>query len=175
MEKMQITEQELNQIITNCINEELDEWGGWGPFKTAKNTFKRQDRYQRRYDDAVKKGNMRKAIRNAGKLEREKARVDAARQMMGVKEFPYNEGDRPEFANDKNMVMKFQSWVNANSKQGPVLAVDGLWGPKSQAAFNEWIKVMKQQIGQTAQQTQFDNNVKKIAQGTQPLSYPTQE
>ena len=171
---MQITEQELNQIITDCINEELDEWGGWGAFKTAKNTFKRQDRYQRRYNDAVKKGKMNKAIRNAGKLEREKSRVDAARQMMGVKEFPYNEGDKPDFATDKDMVMKFQSWVNANSQQGPVLAVDGLWGPKSQAAFNEWIKVMKQQLGQTAQQTQFDDNVAKISKGTPTLKYPQQ-
>lgn len=146
MEKIQITEQELNRLIVECVNEEIDEWGGWGFMKTAKGTQRRQDRYQRKYDDAVRKGKMNKAIRMKGRLDREKGRVDTARQMMGVQPFPYNEGNAPDFANDATMVQKFQSWVNANSQRGPVLAVDGKWGPKSQAAFDEWVKTMKQQI-----------------------------
>lgn len=169
-----INENELNQIINKSINENIDEWGGWGAFKTAKNTFKRQDRYQKRYNDAVQQGKMNKAIRNAGKLDREKSRVNTARQMMGLQPFPYNENDKPDFAGDKNMVMKFQTWVNANSQQGPILAVDGIWGPKSQAAFNEWIKVMKQQLGQTAEQNYLDNNAAKISQNSTKLSYPQQ-
>lgn len=147
--KQTLTESQLINLVEQCTRETLNEWGGWGFMKTAKGTQRRQDRWNQKLANAEANGNEKKAARMQDKLGREATRINASREAMGVKAFPYNPGDKADFANDKQKVMQFQTWVNQNSQNGQqVLVVDGIWGPKTQGAFDAWINTMKEQLGE---------------------------
>ena len=47
-------------------------------------------------------------------------------------------GKPAPFSGDKMRVGKFQTWFNANF--GGKLVIDGIWGPKTQGAWNMWLQ-----------------------------------
>ena len=49
----------------------------------------------------------------------------------------YDPNQPGPFANDKYRTMQFQTWFNDNMRGN--LVVDGIWGPKTQAAWSQWV------------------------------------
>lgn len=154
--KLELNEQTLNAYLSEAINEELEEIFGlsraernakWG-YEWDPNISNRQNRLNRNMNKAQIKA---AGYRNFDEYQAGELGDEGDEGAQGQQQQQYPElqaGQRPEFANDRNSVGKFQTWYNHNFNGN--LVVDGIWGPKTQAAFDQWVA----QQGNTAQQNE---------------------
>lgn len=148
-----MNEEQFKKYIQAIIKEEVDErfmgipsrkdlnnkWGyQWDDSLSAK-----QNKRQR----AVNKATIRAAgYKNAEEYEagtghrygEEPAEVEPETQQVTPREIP---SDYP-YKNDRQKTGQFQTWFNLPPEQGGMggnLVVDGIWGPKTEAAYQEWL------------------------------------
>lgn len=139
-----LNEEQLKKYINEAISEELDEilglsrseknakWGyQWDPNLSAKQNKRLRD---------VNKANIRAAgYNNAQEYEagtghrygEEPVEEPEAQQEIQQipSEYPYK--------NDRQKTGQFQTWFNQN--MGGRLVVDGIWGPRTEAAYQQWL------------------------------------
>lgn len=156
--KITISEQELREHLYQIISEEIDErflgipsrkdlnnkWGyQWDDSLSAK-----QNRRLRN----VNKANIKaQGYRNAGEYEAgeghaygepEDAGYDYDQQVQGPQYpsvYPYK--------NDRNKTAQFQTWFNLPTSDGGMgghLVVDGIWGNRTEAAYQQWLNTVNQ-------------------------------
>ena len=143
---IKLNEEQLKAYINEAISEEMDEifglsraeknakWGyQWNPNLSAKQNRRLRD---------VNKANIRAAgYNNAEEYEAgtghrygEKPAEDEPETQQDVQqEIP---SDYP-YKTDKQKTGQFQTWFNQN--MGGRLVVDGIWGPKTEAAYQQWL------------------------------------
>ena len=148
---LKLTEAQLNAYINQALNEELNEFWGlsraeknnkWG-YQWDDNLTASQNKAQRN----LNKANIKAAgYRNAQEYEAGEGHAygkpqqqmppadDYEEQASGMDFIP---GQPAPFANEKYKVGQFQTWFNQNA--GGKLVVDGIWGPKTQAAWDQWV------------------------------------
>lgn len=151
--KVKLDEQQLKAYINEAVQQELDEilglsraernakWGyEWDPNLSAK---------QNRRNRNLQKAQIRAAeYRNydeyaAGKRLNEQQEPEAEPQQQQAQiptEYPYK-NDRT--ATGKYKIGQFQTWFNQNMGGG--LVVDGIWGPKTEAAYRQWLATQNKQ------------------------------
>ena len=136
---IKLDESALKAYINEAVNEEMDEifglsraeknakWGyEWDPNLSAK---------QNRRLRAVNKANIKAAgYRNydeyaAGEEPIEQEPEYEGHQAQIPEEYPYK--------SDRQKTGQFQTWFNAN--MGGRLVVDGIWGEKTEAAYQQWL------------------------------------
>ena len=141
---VKLNEEQLKNYINEAINEEMDEifelsraeknakWGyQWDPNLSAKQNKRLRD---------VNKANIRAAgYNNAQEYEagtghrygEEPVEEPEAQQEIQQipSEYPYK--------NDRQKTGQFQTWFNQN--MGGRLVVDGIWGPRTEAAYQQWL------------------------------------
>ena len=143
---IKLNEEQLKAYINEAISEEMDEifglsraeknakWGyQWNPNLSAKQNRRLRD---------VNKANIRAAgYNNAEEYEagtghrygEEPAEDEPETQQDVQQEIP---SDYP-YKTDKQKTGQFQTWFNQN--MGGRLVVDGIWGPKTEAAYQQWL------------------------------------
>lgn len=147
---IKLNEEQLKNYINEAISEEMDEifglsrseknakWGyQWDPNLSAKQNRRLRD---------VNKANIKAAgYRNADEYEagtgyrygEEPAEEPEAKQE--IQQIP---SDYP-YKSDRQKTGQFQTWFNQN--MGGRLAVDGIWGPKTEAAYQQWLTAQNEQ------------------------------
>lgn len=151
--KIKLTEAQLHAYLNEAINEELDEIFGWSRselnqkygYQWDPNKSAAQNRAARR----ANKYDMRsKGYRNAQEYEAGEGHAYNRQQQQVPQQndnYDYEEsqdmgfvpGQPAPFANEKYKVGQFQTWFNQN--MGGKLVVDGIWGPRTQAAWDQWV------------------------------------
>ena len=138
---IKLNEEQLKNYINEAISEEMDEifglsraeknakWGyQWDPNLSAKQNRRLRD---------VNRANIRAAGYNnaeeyeAGTGHRYVEEPEA--QQEAPQEIPSNY----PYKNDRQKTGQFQTWFNQNMGGG--LVVDGIWGPKTEAAYQQWL------------------------------------
>jgi hypothetical protein len=138
---IKLNEEQLKNYINEAISEEMDEifglsraeknakWGyQWDPNLSAKQNRRLRD---------VNRANIRAAGYNnaeeyeAGTGHRYGEEPEA--QQEAPQEIPSNY----PYKNDRQKTGQFQTWFNQNMGGG--LVVDGIWGPKTEAAYQQWL------------------------------------
>lgn len=137
---IKLNEETLKKYINEAISEEMDEifglsraeknakWGyQWDPNLSAKQNKRLRD---------VNKANIRAAGYNnaeeyeAGTGHRYGEEPEAQQEIQQIpSEYPYK--------SDRQKTGQFQTWFNQN--MGGRLVVDGIWGPKTEAAYQQWL------------------------------------
>lgn len=147
--KLQLDEQTLNTYINQAINEELNEFLGlsraeknakwdytWDPNLSAKQNRRNRDLQRaqiraagyRNYDEYAAGKGLDEPQNGEPKQE-----PVAEPQTQIPAEYPYK--------NDRQKTGQFQTWFNQN--MGGKLVVDGIWGPKTEAAYQQWLATQK--------------------------------
>lgn len=142
---IKLNEEQLKNYINEAISEEMDEifglsraeknakWGyQWDPNLSAKQNRRLRD---------VNKANIRAAgYNNAEEYEAgtgyrygEEPVEEPEVQQEAPQEVP---SDYP-YKTDRQKTGQFQTWFNQN--MGGRLVVDGIWGPKTEAAYQQWL------------------------------------
>ena len=143
---IKLNEEQLKAYINEAISEEMDEIFGLSRAeKNAKWGYQWNDnlsaKQNRRLRD-VNRANIRAAgYNNAEEYEAgtghrygEKPAEDEPETQQDVQqEIP---SDYP-YKTDKQKTGQFQTWFNQN--MGGRLVVDGIWGPKTEAAYQQWL------------------------------------
>ena len=153
--KLQLDEQTLNIYIRRAINEELNEfWGLSQAERDAKWGYKRNNSLsakQNRRLRAINKANIKAAgYRNADEYEAGtgyrygEEPVEEPETQQETQQFP---SEYP-YKNDRTVTGKyktgqFQTWFNQNMNGR--LVVDGIWGPKTEAAYQQWLATQNKQ------------------------------
>jgi len=141
--KLQLDEQTLNAYINQAINEELNEflglsraeknakWGyTWDPNLSTKQNRRNRD-LQRAQIRAAGYNNYDEYAAGEGLDEPQKPEAEPQQQQAQIPtEYPYK--------NDRQKTGQFQTWFNQN--MGGKLVVDGIWGPKTEAAYQQWLQ-----------------------------------
>ena len=149
--KLQLDEQTLNAYINQAINEEINEFLGLSrDEKNAKWGYqwndKLSDEQNKRLRD-LNRANIRAAgYKNAAEYEAgEGHRYGAApEQEQEIQQIP----NEYPYKNDKQKTGQFQTWFNLPVAQGGMggnLVVDGIWGPKTEAAYQQWLSAQNKQ------------------------------
>ena len=159
--KMTISEQELRERLYQIISEEVDErflgipsrkdlnnkWGyQWDDSLSAK-----QNRRLRN----VNKANIRaQGYRNAEEYEAGEGRAYGEPEDGESDGYGYDQqGQGPQYPSvypyksDKNKTAQFQTWFNIPTNEGGMggnLVVDGIWGNKTEAAYQQWLSTVNQ-------------------------------
>ena len=147
--KLELNEATLNAYINEAIDEELDEiWGlsrsemndKWG-YRWDDNLTNAQNRAQRKLNKANIKA---KGYRNAQEYEAGEGHAygqEAPQEPEQPVEQPVQEiPSQYPYKSDKQKTGQFQTWFNEN--MGGKLVVDGIWGPKTEAAYQQWLQSM---------------------------------
>ena len=141
--KLELNEQTLETYINEAINEELDEILGlsrseinnkWG-YEWDPNLSRKQNVRNRRVQKALIK---QRGYRNHDEYQAGEGHAinqnpepqeQQQQQAQVPSEYPYK--------SDKQKTGQFQTWFNQN--MGGKLVVDGIWGPKTEAAYQQWL------------------------------------
>jgi len=141
---IKLNEEQLKNYINEAISEEMDEifglsraeknakWGyQWDPNLSAKQNRRLRD---------VNKANIRAAgYNNAEEYEAGtgyrygEEPVEEPESQQEIQQIP---SDYP-YKSDRQKTGQFQTWFNQN--MGGRLVVDGIWGPKTEAAYQQWL------------------------------------
>ena len=137
--KVTINEEKLNEMIFNAIMESIDEYQFLGIGNPSMNQYQnRANRQLNRAERAYNRGNVQRAEKLLNKSGRNQALADAGKTYDAQSQQQTQDiaGQPAPFAQDKEEVMKFQTWAKQNKTYGG--NIDGLWGPKSQAAWDAY-------------------------------------
>lgn len=142
-----LNEEALKKYINEAISEEMDEILGlsrgeknakWG-YEWDKNLSKKQNRKNRRVNKAQ--------ILAAGyKNYDEYAAGEGLNEPEGQEEQPETQEQIPAdypYKSDRQKTGQFQTWFNQN--MGGRLVVDGIWGPRTEAAYQQWLAAQNEQ------------------------------
>lgn len=143
---IKLNEEALKKYINEAISEEMDEIFGLSRAeKNAKWGYQWDDnlsaKQNRRLRD-LNRANIRAAgYNNAEEYEagtgyrygEEPAEDEPEAQQDVQQEIP---SDYP-YKTDRQKTGQFQTWFNQNMGGG--LVVDGIWGPKTEAAYQQWL------------------------------------
>ena len=143
---IKLNEEALKKYINEAISEEMDEIFGLSRAeKNAKWGYQWDDnlsaKQNRRLRD-LNRANIRAAgYNNAEEYEagtgyrygEEPVEDEPEAQQEAPQEIP---SDYP-YKNDRQKTGQFQTWFNQNMGGG--LVVDGIWGPKTEAAYQQWL------------------------------------
>lgn len=141
---IKLNEEQLKNYINEAISEEMDEifglsraeknakWGyQWDPNLSAKQNRRLRD---------VNKANIRAAgYNNAEEYEAGtgyrygEEPVEEPESQQEIQQIP---SDYP-YKSDRQKTGQFQTWFNQN--MGGRLVIDGIWGPKTEAAYQQWL------------------------------------
>ena len=141
---IKLNEEQLKNYINEAISEEMDEifglsraeknakWGyQWDPNLSAKQNRRLRD---------VNRANIRAAgYNNAEEYEAGtgyrygEEPVEEPEAQQETQQIP---SDYP-YKSDRQKTGQFQTWFNQN--MGGRLAVDGIWGPRTEAAYQQWL------------------------------------
>ena len=141
---IKLNEEQLKNYINEAISEEMDEifglsraeknakWGyQWDPNLSAKQNRRLRD---------VNRANIRAAgYNNAEEYEAGtgyrygEEPVEEPEAQQETQQIP---SDYP-YKSDRQKTGRFQTWFNQN--MGGRLAVDGIWGPRTEAAYQQWL------------------------------------
>lgn len=140
-QKINLDERTLKAYINEAINEELNEFWGlsrgeknakWG-YEWDPNLSSKQNRRNRNVQKALIK---QKGYRNHDEYEageghglNQNPEQEAPQQAQFPSEYPYK--------SNKQKTGQFQTWFNQN--MGGKLIVDGIWGPKTEQAYQQWL------------------------------------
>ena len=146
--KQQLDEQTLNAYINQAINEELNEflglsrgkknakWGyTWDPNLSTKQNKRNRDLQRAQIRAAGYKNYDEYAAGEGLDEPQESENKPQQRQAQVPTEYPYK--------NDRQKTGQFQTWFNQN--MGGSLAVDGIWGPKTEFAYQQWLATQNEQ------------------------------
>lgn len=142
--KLELNEHTLEAYINQAINEELNEFWGlsqgeknakWG-YEWDPSLSTKQNKRNRDVQKALIK---QKGYRNHD--EYMAGEGHAINQTTEPQEEPQQQqaqypGEYPYKA-DRQKTGQFQTWFNQN--MGGNLDVDGIWGPKTEAAYQQWL------------------------------------
>ena len=151
--KLQLDEQTLNAYINQAINEEINEflglsradknakWGyTWDPSLSTKQNRRNRD-LQRAQIRAAGYNNYDEYAAGKGLDEAQEPKAEPQQQQAQIPtEYPYK-NDRT--VTGKYKIGQFQTWFNQN--MGGKLAVDGIWGPKTESAYQQWLATQNRQ------------------------------
>lgn len=135
--KLELNEKTLNTYTNEAVQEELSEILGlsraeknakWG-YEWDNNLTAAQNRALRR----VNKANIKaKGYRNYDEYQAGESPIEEPEQEQQMEiptEYPYKA--------NRQKTGQFQTWFNDN--MGGKLVVDGIWGPKTEAAYQQWL------------------------------------
>ncbi len=139
---IKLNERTLEAYINQAINEELEEYG-WGKkgrnekwgYEWDNNLSRKQNRRNRNVQKALIK---QRGYRNHD--EYMAGEGHAINQNPESQEEPIQQAQYPSeypYKTDRQKTGQFQTWFNQN--MGGNLVVDGIWGPKTEAAYQQWL------------------------------------
>ena len=141
--KIKLTENTLTAHINEAVQEELNEILGlsrneknakWG-YEWNDNLTPAQNRALRN----VNKANIKaKGYRNYDEYRAGESPIEEPEQEQQMEipvEYPYKA--------NRQKTGQFQTWFNDN--MGGKLVVDGIWGPRTEAAYQQWINAQNKQ------------------------------
>ncbi len=136
-----LNEEQLKKYISEAISEELDEilglsraeknakWGyQWDQNLSAKQNRRNRD-LQRAQIRAAGYNNYDEYAAGEGLDEPQEPETEPQQQAQIPTEYPYK--------SDRQKTGQFQTWFNQN--MGGKLVVDGIWGPKTESAYQQWL------------------------------------
>ena len=151
--KLELDERALKAYIDQIIREEIEEsrnrttwWspGTWGRSKAGKkwgyewdpNLTKKQNIRNRKVNKAI--------IKQQGYKSHDEYEAGEGHALNQAQEQPQEEPKQQEqfpgeypYKTNRQKTGQFQTWFNQN--MGGRLVVDGIWGPRTEAAYQQWL------------------------------------
>jgi hypothetical protein len=143
---IKLNEEALKKYINETISEEMDEI--FGLSRAEKNA-----KWGYQWDDSLS-GKQNRRLRDLNRANIRAAGYNNAEEYEAGTGYRYGEEpaeDEPEtqqdtqqeipsdypYKTDRQKTGQFQTWFNQN--MGGRLVVDGIWGPKTEAAYQQWL------------------------------------
>ena len=142
---IKLNEETLKKYINEAISEEMDEIFGLSRAeKNAKWGYQWDDSLSAKQNRRLRDLN-RANIRAAGYNNAEEYEAgNGHRYGEEPAEEPETQQEAPQeipsvypYKSDRQKTGQFQTWFNQNMGGG--LVVDGIWGPKTEAAYQQWL------------------------------------
>lgn len=161
-QKITLNEETLKRYINEIIKEELDERFMWIPsrndlnnkwgYQWDNNLTTQQNRKNRRLNKAmIKQQNFKnhaEYMAANGHAVNQQPEEYGEGQDGGAQRPAQPSSYYPEdypYKADRHKTAQFQTWYNQNF--GRKLVVDGIWGPKTEAAYQQWRSSTMRQTG----------------------------